>query len=90
MLSNPKWILFYVLFFGTAMGIGHMLNGVWSTGHMSASSGFDLGQIRDLIAYRYDWIEGDWQYLRWVLLAVQTVGGLLIGFELVSFFLGRR
>lgn len=87
MLSNPKWILFYFLFFGTIVVMGQMLDGAYAP--PSASAGV-LESIAGAISYDYAWIPGDLQIVRWALVSVQAIGGMLIGYEMFSGFFGRK
>jgi hypothetical protein len=87
-MLQPKWILFYFLFFGVAALVGHMLDGVWAASELKDPSA--ISAIATAVSYDYSWLSGNLVFIRWILVSVQIIGGLLIAYEFVSGFFGRR
>lgn len=88
MLNNPKWIIFFFLFFGLAIIVGYMMNGIYAPNCATAFSPLDT--IKGAFTYDYNWIEGNLQIFRWVMVSIQSIGVALIIYELASGFIGRR
>lgn len=93
MLSNPKWIIFFFLFFGVAYIVGYMMNGIYSPNNLvGIDNGWDaIVAIKKILFFDYAWLEHGYLYIvKWVLTVVSLIGWTLIMWEVGSGFLGRR
>lgn len=92
-MLTPKWLIFLVLFYGSTVALGVMLNGTWAPSCMT-----DLGtglssveKIKEALIFDYAWMDGYLgEIVRWTFRAIGVVAVFLIFYESVSGFFGRR
>lgn len=90
MLSNPKWVQFYVIFFMIAHIVGYMMNNQYMISQVKPMDTWSFMAFLKAMTFSYDWIQGDLVIFARILNAIELTGVVLIGWDLVGGIFGRK
>ncbi len=88
MLSNPKWLLFALIFFGGITIFGGIVDGLMYTPDASVVTNINwinpidtVQGIGSVLTWDYDWIPSSFALLRYILAVFSGVFILLLAYE---------
>lgn len=91
MLDHPKWLMFAVFVFGLIHSLSNILEAgeVGTPTEPTGSFGLSFGSvIWGVIGFDYAWMDGDFVFLRFVLLAIQWTIIVLVARDVLRLIRG--
>lgn len=87
MLSNHKWLIFFVLVLGMAHVVAQMYNGYYDTTVLTTPSKVSVLQVA---MFDYPWLTGSLYIVKWIMNAITACGIAVLAYEGLSLLRGVK